>query len=211
MSELDKLKRWLARRADDLPSPRSPVNRNWAYDWAREATAELGFPVSANRIYRSTRDMRYGPKRRPFQENAMSQLSDKHRVLVRKALGLAPTDASQDSQIDLMPPRVLLGHLFRQVGVDCSTWLEDVALIAKSYGAHDRMSLAGTPRNAAEVQRAVRLMGDDVLVDELVRRCGTAEVIRTRIISQLVPLVLEGLSDPAADAVRVLLGLKRAV
>ena len=52
MSELDKLKRWLARRADDLPSPRSPVNRNWAYDWAREATAELGFPVSANRIYR---------------------------------------------------------------------------------------------------------------------------------------------------------------
>jgi hypothetical protein len=141
----------------------------------------------------------------------MSQLSDKHRVLVRKALGLAPTDASQDSQIDLMPPRVLLGHLFRQVGVDCSTWLEDVALIAKSYGAHDRMSLAGTPRNAAEVQRAVRLMGDDVLVDELVRRCGTAEVIRTRIISQLVPLVLEGLSDPAADAVRVLLGLKRAM
>lgn len=45
-AEVDRLKAWLKKRADRITYPRCPPDRNWAFNWAKEATAELRLKIT---------------------------------------------------------------------------------------------------------------------------------------------------------------------
>lgn len=53
------LAEWVERRKDQIPPAQTHQHTNWAFEWATEATAQLGFRVTWSAIYRKTREYRY--------------------------------------------------------------------------------------------------------------------------------------------------------